>query len=166
MRASVFPDGSPLRRKLTRALGLGPRDWGALLVAAAALLRARFRFARVPVRHLVEELTAGSSSVAQAALDPAEAARVRRLAWAIAVAAAHVPWRSDCLIQAIAAAKLLERTGLPSHFYLGVSKGPDGELLAHAWLRSGETIVNGGSVEGFSILIGPASRFGKLLPDK
>lgn len=141
--------------RLRRAAMLAPTDWAALAMAAAALLRARLRFARVPAQRLVEQLKAGGGVPLQEPLDPVGAGRVAHLSWAIRSAAAHVPWRSDCLIQVIAANQLLRRYGYHPSFYLGVAKEPDRELAAHAWLRCGDTIVTGGSVERFSVLIGP-----------
>jgi hypothetical protein len=72
----------------------------------------------------------------------AEAARVGR---AVVGAAANTPWRSACLEQAVAAAGLLRRGGIPGTLYLGVARDPtqpDG-MAAHAWLRCGNVMVTG-----------------------
>jgi len=55
-----------------------------------------------------------------------------------------VPWRSDCFPKAIAANKLLQRSGYASTIHLGVDKESEGQLLAHAWLTCGEIVVTGG----------------------
>ncbi len=52
-------------------------------------------------------------------------------------------WESMCLVQAIAALKMLERRGVASTLYLGTSRGASGEMLAHAWLRSGPIYLTG-----------------------
>ena len=81
-----------------------------------------------------------------------EAARVGR---AVVSAAAHTPWRSACLEQALAAAGLLRRGAIPGSLYLGVVRDPtqpDG-MAAHAWLRCGDVVVTGaGGHERFTIV--------------
>jgi hypothetical protein len=38
---------------------------------------------------------------------------------------------------------MLQRRRIPSTLYFGVAKDPDGNLKAHAWLRSGTQMVTG-----------------------
>lgn len=78
-----------------------------------------------------------------------------RIGWAIATAARHVPWRADCLIQAMAAKAWLRRRGLAGDFYLGVAKDARGAFAAHAWLRSGDVVVTGDCGAAFAALIEP-----------
>jgi hypothetical protein len=68
-----------------------------------------------------------------------------RIGWAVRAAARRQPWDSTCLTQAIAGAVLLRQRGIHSTFYLGVTKelAAPKELVAHAWLRCGETILAG-----------------------
>src|SRR5207249_927199 len=63
--------------------------------------------------------------------------------WAITVAARVVPWRSDCLVQAMAAANWLRRNGHNPIFHLGVARSEQGELTGHAWLT-----LNGRPITG------------------
>lgn len=79
--------------------------------------------------------------------------RVQRVAKAIALAARNVPWRSDCLVQALAARRRLHIAGLDSELRLGVCKRVDGSFVAHAWLLHGDTMVTGGDVSEYSRLI-------------
>src|SRR5205807_7326381 len=68
-----------------------------------------------------------------------------RVGCAVRSAAAHVPWESTCLMQALAAAALLRQKEIGSTLYLAVAKdvdAPDG-MLAHAWLRSGQRVLTG-----------------------
>ena len=46
-------------------------------------------------------------------------------------------WESQCLVKAIAGMKMLEKRNIESTLYLGTAKDEKGELIAHAWLRSG-----------------------------
>lgn len=63
------------------------------------------------------------------------AARLRRVA-------AHMPWRTTCLVQALAGLLLLRRRGTPTTIRFGVNRD-GGEFSAHAWLLVGDTIVLG-----------------------
>lgn len=59
--------------------------------------------------------------------------------------AAHMPWRTTCLVRAIAGALMLQRRRIPSIIRFGVNRA-DGGLSAHAWLLVGDTIVLGGEI--------------------
>ena len=74
---------------------------------------------------------------------PAQANRLRRIAWAITVVGRRTPWESDCLAQALAGKMMLRRRGYQSTLYLGVTRNGDEGLDAHAWLRSGDLILTG-----------------------
>jgi hypothetical protein len=108
------------------------------LEAIWQLAVARVRLARAPVGAILEDLGSGAASW-QATTGDVEAAIAR----AITSAAARVPWRSDCLLQAMAASAMLRKRNLPSHVCIGVRRGPAGALEAHAWL-----VTNGGIVTG------------------
>jgi hypothetical protein len=60
-----------------------------------------------------------------------------------------MPWRADCIIQALAAERWLRRRGIPSALFFGVPKEPRKEFVAHAWLKAGERVVTGGDITGF-----------------
>lgn len=68
-------------------------------------------------------------------------------AWAIETVARHVPWRSDCLLQAMAADRWLRNHGYRPEFHLGVARKDEGELCAHAWLTLDGKVVTGGAVD-------------------
>jgi hypothetical protein len=70
----------------------------------------------------------------------------------VAAAARFVP-RSTCLIQAVAAHRLLRRGGSPAVLCLGVLRDPGAGFHAHAWVESeGQVLIGGGAVEGFTRL--------------
>lgn len=52
-------------------------------------------------------------------------------------------WESQCLVKAIAAMKMLERRRIGSTLYLGTARDGNGNLIAHAWLRSGPYYITG-----------------------
>lgn len=86
-------------------------------------------------------LRPGAPPESQDAADPLSAAIGR----AVERAARRTPWESACLPQALAGAAMLGRRRLPRAVYLGAAKNPDDTWRAHAWLRSGATILTGGA---------------------
>lgn len=82
-------------------------------------------------------------------------ALVRRVAFAIPRVAARVPWRSDCLVQAVAGQRWLASLGIESTLSIGVRKTVEHGFEAHAWLKVGEESVTGGDVSTFSVLSMP-----------
>lgn len=70
--------------------------------------------------------------------------------WAISAVARRLPWRSDCLVQAMAAQNWLRRCGLQANFEIGAARDTGGQLAAHAWVSVGNTVVAGGDISSFS----------------
>lgn len=138
----------PRRRRVTVA------DLIWLTAAAKELAIARLRHASVPVADLLRELRRPAAPAA--ALPAVERATVERIGWAVAAAGARVPWRSDCLLQAMAADRWLRRLGAAPEFFIGVDKDAAGGLRAHAWVRCDGIAVTGGSCEGLTHLVAPA----------
>ena len=66
------------------------------------------------------------------------------VARAIQTAGRHAPWECVCLGRSIAGKLMLNRRKIPATLYLGVAKDDDKNLIAHAWLRSGDMMVTGG----------------------
>ena len=138
--------------KIRRAAQFTKSDWRYLAIAILELLAARVLLAAVTARKILEGLRSplpGPPRQEKADID------VARLSWAIAVAAQHVPWRSDCFIRAIAADRWLRRHHLQPDFYLGVIKDEKGGFAAHAWLQYGGITVTGGKYDQYSKLIEP-----------
>lgn len=129
-----------------RAGRLSGRRWKALLTAIWLLARARLEHRRKPIKAVLQRFeTTTSRSVASAA----ETELVGR---AINSAGSRVPWRSDCLLQAMAASMWLDRIERSYKLNIGVRKNAAGELEAHAWLTSGNHVVTGNlpDLKGFS----------------
>lgn len=72
--------------------------------------------------------------------------------------ALRVPWRSDCLVQALAGQQWLADAGIASEIVVGTALQPDGTFLSHAWLRQRERIVLGGNISGYRPLLEPERR--------
>ena len=71
------------------------------------------------------------------------------MAYTISLMGLRVPWRSDCLVQALAARRWLARAAVASEIHLGVRKDEQG-FQAHAWLKIGEQIITGGDISSYS----------------
>jgi hypothetical protein len=80
---------------------------------------------------------------------PAGLEQVDRLIFAVRAMGARVPWRSDCLVQALAAQHWLASMGIGSSIHLGV-KPSEAPINAHAWLKVGDRVVLGGDVADYS----------------
>jgi hypothetical protein len=129
-----------LNRKLEKFRALGSAEKWALLHATIWLALARLMLLAIPFRQLAARLSRKESS-ASGTPDPELLARV---AFALRTAASNVPWRSDCFPQSIAGRMLLRHHGYRSTIHLGFDRSGEDELLGHAWLTCGETVVTGG----------------------
>ena len=80
---------------------------------------------------------------------------ISEISWAVQVASAYTPWKSNCLCQALTAMIMLSRIHIPCTLYLGVAKdtGIDESITAHAWLCSGESFITGDSVHKQYVVI-------------
>ncbi len=114
-------------------------------VAIIDLIRAGIELgsARIRLRTLdLRTLIAGEAG-APIKLDPSQYNLVDRVAYAIPRVAVRLPWRADCLVQAIAAERWLRSAGVPSTIHFGIPKVKSAKFEAHAWLRVGKRIVTG-----------------------
>lgn len=143
-----------LPRLLQRALQLTATEWVLLFVAIAELLRARVAL----LTFSMESLTATPSDTNAPAPQPLQLARATRISWAIQSAAARVPWRSDCLVQALAAKRWLTREQIPSQLNLGVRVNASNIIEAHAWLRCDNVVVTGGNIDDYVTLVQSGTR--------
>lgn len=80
---------------------------------------------------------------------------------AINITSKYTFWESQCLVKAIAVVKMLERRNIESTLYLGTAKDENGNLIAHAWVRSGPFYITGFEVMGEFTVVGKfANRLG------
>jgi hypothetical protein len=118
-------------------------DWLMLAEAAAALATARIAILLLPFKVVARRLGTRMRESPSFA-DDADRPTLRRVSWAIAAVSRRAPWRCKCLEQGVAASGMLRRRRIPSTFYFGVAR-TDGVVAAHAWVRSGDYYVTGGS---------------------
>jgi len=123
-----------------RFFALDGADKRLLLRAAAWLAVAQLMLIVMPFQRLVAKLSAAEAS-SQCGADPAVLSSVGR---SVVIAANHVPWRSDCFPQTIAARMLLRGYGYVSTIHLGVERAGEGDIAGHAWLTCGDIVVVGG----------------------
>jgi hypothetical protein len=130
-----------------------PRLWPHLLWlaarAVAELVRARLAFARITM----PDILAANARAAALAAAPAHAVLPAWIAYTMPRVARRVPFRSDCLVQALAAQRWLARAGYASIIVIGAERPPDGNFAAHAWLACGTAIITGGDVARYTRLV-------------
>lgn len=74
---------------------------------------------------------------------------LRRVTYVLPRMARRVPWRSDCLVQALAARRWLASVGIQGKIRLGARGGAQAGFEAHAWFTVGDAVVTGWDIEGF-----------------
>ena len=149
-----------LVRTLRRAIGLSLADWRYLAIAVKELGLARVRHATQPIGHILRELQTERPLPAEAG----DSVDLARLSWALGAAAARVPWRSDCLLRAMAADRWLRRHGHQPEFFLGVNTDATTGFGAHAWLRCSGIIITGGESTEYTQLLAPPASPPRLPP--
>lgn len=111
--------------------------------AVIALAIARVLVLTLPVRWIARRLDRQAAAISGARAEAADV--MREVGWAVRAAAPKTPWKSACLVQALAGKWMLARRGLRSTIHLGVAKDSDGTLQAHAWLCAGDRVLTGGA---------------------
>ncbi|MDR6722685.1 MULTISPECIES: lasso peptide biosynthesis B2 protein [Paenibacillus] len=96
-------------------------------------------------------------------LNRSQIVTLRNVSKAIMLASKITPWQSRCLVMAIAAMKMLERRNISSTLYMGTARNKEGQMMAHAWLRSGKLIVTGADTMDQYTVVGV---FGKQCSEK
>jgi hypothetical protein len=128
-------------RVLRKFISLPPTDRRLLVTAALVLglVGAALRLVSFKkLLHLTDEFSRRTSP-RQSPSSPSS----ERITWAISAVGRRIPFLSKCLIQAVAAKILLARWGYPAFMRIGVSRGDNGRLEAHAWVESQGAIVMG-----------------------
>lgn len=68
---------------------------------------------------------------------------IKDISSAVETASKYTFWESACLVQAIAAIRMLNRRKIETTLYMGMSRDDKGKMIAHAWVRSGTLYVTG-----------------------
>lgn len=146
------PDGTQVTdalRRMGKALRLGPLVWFDIVRATVELAWANRKLGSRTARDLLS-----GPEQAPSQLSPAQSILVDRVAYVVPRMGELVPWRADCLIQALAAQRWLAGSGIASQICIGVRR--EAEFEAHAWLKVGDRLVTGGDISSYAPLIGAA----------
>ncbi|MBU7580941.1 MAG: lasso peptide biosynthesis B2 protein [Porphyrobacter sp.] len=145
-----------------KALRLKDAGWAVPLTLKAfvRLIAARLAFSRLEARELPQRNAAAAR--ADKGPEHADELLADRIGFVIARLAKRLPWRSDCMIQAIAAQEWLAELGMASELRIGVERPEDGPFGAHAWLVRGERIITGGDISRYAALNGIAGKISDL----
>ncbi len=103
----------------------------------------------------VQQRNAEAVTFARAGAGLRAAEHCSRVAFFIPRIAQRVPWRSDCLVQALAGQSWLRAEGICSEIVVGTARSTDGTFEAHAWLRHGNDVILGGDIARFEPLLAP-----------
>ncbi len=133
---------------------LAALSWGQQLLLLEALLLvaiARIAILVLPFRWIAKWLGRHMQSSLQ---QPENLLTMRNVQWAVKAMAHRVPWKAECLVQAMAARSMLQRRSMNGTLFLGVAKDSSSdELKAHAWLKCGDQWVTGGrGAEKFAVV--------------
>lgn len=116
------------------------------------LVRARIAFASFSARD-IPRLNATARAKERGAVLACDE-HVDRIGYVLPRLSSRLPWRSDCLIQAMAGQNWLRAGGLASEIQIGVEKPKDGPFGAHAWLVHREKVVTGGKIDRYARILG------------
>jgi hypothetical protein len=125
------------------------------LVSETVLFLALARVAVVvlPFRMVASALGKQSIDLADTSEITEPSPQIDRVRWALRRISCHTPWRSNCLAKAFAGRLMLRRRRIASTVFFGMAKNSDGRLQAHAWLRTGNKALTGGSnLDRYAIL--------------
>lgn len=128
------------------------------------LLGARIAFIRFTARD-IGRLNQSAREVSQMDL-PGYDAHIARIGYVLPRLSRRLPWRSDCLIQAMAGQNWLSACGIPSEIEIGVEQPEDGEFGAHAWLVQAGKVVTGGDVSRYATILDRAQASGTRMQHK
>jgi hypothetical protein len=138
------------RRLLKRLAQLSWSEWGLLGETLFCLTKARVLVRVLPFPALTKRL--GEHMAETGAVDyPAREPFLTSLTWAVGALSRRLPWRCQCLEQALAAGMLLRHRNIPHTLYLG-ARLQQGRLEAHAWVRCGGRLVTGDHGEAFPVV--------------
>ena len=132
----------------------------AVLILVPAIIRAVFELARA--RRQFGRLTAHGITERNAYFEAASAGGAevgsRRITDLIPRLfprlAKLLPWRADCLVQAIAAQNWLGSMGQASAIVLGAKNTESQGFGAHAWLICGDKVITGGDIAPYTAFLG------------
>ena len=136
-------------RRIRKLLNLKPPERRLLVRATLLLAAIRIALWTLPFAYVCRRFNRRQPAAPDLAAFP-----VKRLAWAVEVAARRIP-RASCLTQALVLQCLLGRAGRESCVHIGVAKKTTGRFESHAWVECGGEILIGdnGELERYSPIL-------------
>ena len=135
--------------RLRKFRALNTEEKRMLIQAYRLLGTMRFAILTTSFKRLVARLTVHREAVDQVSLNAESLAVAHAIGWAVRTAARFTPWKSTCLVQVLAAQRMLQQRGIAGAFYLGAATGSEGKKLqtldAHAWLKCDDNFITGES---------------------
>lgn len=141
---------------LKKLVYLQERQRRLLIEAGIAIGFAVFQLRRAPFKQIVADW-GNSQAVSLDSHTDTLSPQAKEIGWAINAINRRLPWQGTCLVQAMAARRMLRRQSISNTIYFGVRSNSKSDksttLDAHAWLSVGDCILVGKSGhKQFSVL--------------
>jgi hypothetical protein len=137
-------------RRIRKFLSLSFRERILLIKVANLVLMIRLGLSMLPFSTLRKLVAKGAKR--RLGSDQEDRPSLDQLVWSVKAVSHYVP-KATCLTQALAIQVLLLRRGYPARLEIGVMKGEEGQLQAHAWVESNGGGLNGGiEVKQYTLL--------------
>lgn len=120
------------------------------------LMRARVAVARIKPRDIARLNAAPRAEERDRRNRAGHPDAIERIAFIVPLIARYLPWRCDCLVQALAAQRWLALHGFAGEIRIGIDRPAAGKFDAHAWLVYQDRVLTGGRIERYSVLLGPS----------
>jgi hypothetical protein len=134
-------------RRLQKFAALDGQRQKLFIEAFFLLGQSRLALQRKPFSERVSHLQMHREAITQPPQAPAAIKMARSIGWAVTLAANHTPWESTCLVQVLAAQRMLQKRGIAGVFYIGATTARSQDetpgLLAHAWLKCSDEFITG-----------------------
>lgn len=109
----------------------------------------RLRLLVTSFKALVAGLKPHYGEVSPPLQEPSAQKTARDVGWAVSAAAKFTPWKSTCLVQVLAAQRMLKKRRVAGVFFIGATnaEAENGvpNFQAHAWLKCGGEFITGES---------------------
>ena len=141
---------------LRKFLVLDGRRRKFLLSAFFNLAHAHRALSRDSFKDLVAKLETNAGEPGRVPATAEQGGIARDIGWAVRAAASRTPWESSCLVQVLAAQRMLQARGIGGVFYIGAAIGEspaEPGFAAHAWLMcDGEFITGEAGHERYTVI--------------
>lgn len=151
------------KQKLKKFISLNKKDM--LLLIEAFTSSGLYRLIILTVPFKIYRRYMGTYNIESSEnINPNYIVTIQKIAWAVNITGKFSPWKSKCLVRALTAQKMLKKRSIDSTLYLGVKKGNQNKMEAHAWLRCGKFFITGGTIMNEFTGIAKFSTFGENPP--